>query len=146
MPPFLAEVGAPDAHALKEFLEVAFYLVGGATAVVLLVNQFRTPKQEILNSPLEVRQRPGVATDEELKQLHGRLERERAEVDAKIEGVRADAERRLDKLETKIDANTAISSEMRGVVGQMNQTLSRVENSVTHFLQQQAGRHEPTRS
>lgn len=132
---------APEAGALLSFLQVTAYLLGIVTAVVLLVNQFRGQKREITNSPLEVKAHAGSVSREELRQVHGRIERERGEINEAIATVRADAEKRADKLEGKLDANTAMTSEMRGEVKQMNQNIHSLTTSVTQFLQNQAKPH-----
>lgn len=129
---------APEAGALLSFLQVTAYLLGIVTAVVLLVNQFRGQKREITNGPLEVKAHAGNVSREELRQVHGRIERERGEINEAIATVRADAEKRADKIEGKLDANTAMTSEMRGEVRQMNQNIHTLTTSVTQFLQNQA--------
>lgn len=129
---------APDPSALANFLQVAAYLVGIVTGVVILLNQFRGQKRELINSPLEVKAHAGNVSREELRQVHGRIERERGEINEAIATVRADAEKRADKIEGKLDANTAMTSEMRGEVKQMNQNIHSLTTSVTQFLRDQA--------
>ena len=129
---------APEAEALRIWLQVFFYLVGGIGGVLFLLGQFRGQKREITNSPLEVKAHAGNVSREELRQVHGRIERERGEINEAIATVRADAEKRADKIEGKLDANTAMTSEMRGEVRQMNQNIHTLTSSVTQFLQNQA--------
>ncbi len=46
----------------------------------------------------------------------------------------------VEKVETKIDANTLITAETRGVVGQLNQSVVHLSTSVTNFLRDQANK------
>jgi len=105
----LAETAAPSATALKDFLEVVFYLAGVIAAVVVAWRAMsgKAAATEIEGQPIEVRAHPGSVTREELKQVHGRIERERREIDSAISELRTDSRERAAKLENKIDEQTA---------------------------------------
>ncbi len=128
----------PDPVALKSWLGVLFYIIGCITAVVLLVNQFRGGKQEITNNPLEVKQHPGSVSREELKQVHGRIERERKEIDREIARIEMAAEKRMESLDKNLRTNTDLTSKMSGVVEQMNQSVHTLSTSLTNFMRDQA--------
>lgn len=133
---------SPDPLAIKQWLEVIAWLAGIAVAVAgawkLLSGS--PHRSEIVGQPLEVKAAPGIASAEELRQVHGRIAREREEVEAQIARVEQATERRLDKLETKIDDNTRLTAEMSGQLGQVNQNLHALSSSVTNFLQREAKR------
>ena len=97
-------------------------------------------KTELANQPIDVRQHPGVVTSAELKQVHGRIERERAEINNAIRLVSEASEKRADKLERSLTENTALTQRMSGEVSQINQSVQTLTNSLTNFLQHQARR------
>lgn len=133
---------APSATALKDSLEVIFYLAGLVAAIAVAWGYLtgRSSKTEIANQPIDVRAHPGVVTSAELKQVHGRIERERAEINAAIRSVSEASERRADKLETSLKENTALTQRMSGEVSQINQSVQTLTSSLTNFLQHQARR------
>ncbi len=130
-----------DPHALLTWLQVVAFVAGIVTAVAVAYSHLtgRSGKREI-QSPLEVKAHPGVVTREEWEQTHGRISRERREVDAAIAATRAESEKRYDKLEAKIDTNTALTTEMSGEVKHMNQALNTLGASLTSFLRDQANK------
>lgn len=137
----LAEISAsPSPQALKQWLEVFLYL-GGIILTAAGVWRLVSPsaaKTEIVDQPLEIKAHAGIATREELKQVHGRIERERREVDAAILSVAHTAEKRADKTDAKLDENTAMTQRMSGEVSQINQSVQTLTSSLTNFLQHQA--------
>lgn len=143
MIPLLAQSPAatPPADALKSFLEVAFYLVGGLTACVVLWKHLtgKSGETRITPTPLEVKEHTQFATSDELarveKQAHGRMNREREESDRKTEAVAKTAADRADKLEKKIDDNTALTATTAGIVKQLNQNVAQLTTAVTSSLQ-----------
>lgn len=84
-----------------------------------------------VQQPLIVQPHTEYATAAALKQVekeaHGRMSRERDETNARIE-----------KIDAKLDANTAMTSEMRGEVRQMNQNVSMLQGSLNNFMRDQA--------
>jgi hypothetical protein len=94
MIPLLAQ-STPPAAALSSFLEVAFYLIGIVTAAVVLWKQLTGKSEEtrITPQPLEVKPHARLAKWEELEtvknEAHGRISRERKEIDAAIARVEA---------------------------------------------------------
>lgn len=141
LPDILAEAAAsPTPESLKAWLEVFLYICGiiaaGSVAWAHLTN--RASKTEIDGQPLEVKAHAGVVNREELRQVHGRIDRERREIDAAIALVAIQAEKRADKMDGKLDENTKLTSEMNGQLQQMNQTLSQVQESLAHFMRDQA--------
>ncbi|MBL9187912.1 MAG: hypothetical protein JNK23_10560 [Opitutaceae bacterium] len=99
---------APSASALKEFLEVVFYICGLVAAIVVAWRALtgKATATEIADQPIEVRAHAGTVTREELKQVHGRIERERKELDREILRVENATERRMESLESKLDEQT----------------------------------------
>lgn len=137
----LAEVAAtPTPESLKAWLEVFAYLCGiiAAAAVAWSYLTQRGTKTELLGQPIDVRQHAGTVTREELKQVHGRIERERRDIDASIAAVAAAAEKRADRTDAKLDENTAVTQRMSGEVSQINQSVQTLTSSLTNFLQGQA--------
>lgn len=138
----VAADGSPDPAAIKQWLEVVAWLAGIAVAVAGAWKLFSgTPhRSEIVGQPLEIKAAPGVASADEMKQVHGRIARERQEIEAQIARVEQVTERRLDKLEGKIDDNTKLTAEMSGTLGHMNQTMHALSTSVTNFIQREASK------
>ena len=138
MLPFFAQTPPPE--AVTSWLSVAAYLSVTLTSILVAVKHFTgsSEKREITNSPLEVKAHAGSVSRDELKQVHGRIERERSEINDAIAQVRSDAERRSDKLDLKLEENTKMTSEMRGEVKHMNQAITGLSSSITNFLQNQA--------
>jgi methyl-accepting chemotaxis protein len=132
-----------DPGTVEPWLKVFFWLVGGVAACVLLAGRItgRSERQTITNEPLKVQAHPGSVSQDELKQVHGRIQRERQEIEAQIGRVAALAEKRSDRLEEKIDQNTAMTSEMRGEMKAMTQSVQNLSSSVTQFLQNEAKRN-----
>ncbi|MBX3736728.1 MAG: hypothetical protein KF715_08570 [Candidatus Didemnitutus sp.] len=87
----------------------AFYVVGLITAVVMLYRQIFPAK--ISPQPLEVRENHATASRKEIDELHGRIKRERLEVDAAIRELKEADIRITLKLETEIkDMNDRIDA------------------------------------
>ena len=134
MLPLLAQ-SAPPAEALKEWLIVFGFLIGIGVGVKKLFfdKKAETPQ------PLVVKASDQWASKSELDQVHGRIKRERAEIDAAINNVRAEyretsqridaelaalreqlaennaaGEARAEKLHDRINAVLENSAEMRG--------------------------------
>ncbi len=134
----LAQVEPPA--GFKEFAALVMYCVGSVTAFVALWKMLRPDanKTEISGQPLEIKAHAGSVSREELKQVHGRIERERKEIDANIARVEAVAEKRAERIEGKLDANTGMTSEMKGQLGQVNQTLHQLTAAVQNSLRDAA--------
>ena len=99
----LAQV-EPSATALAEWLRVLFFLggfactlLGGAVAIQTLRR-----KEQPTPQPFEVRAHAGTATEQQLKEVHGRIARERAEINAAIEERRQEARSLSLKLDQEI--------------------------------------------
>lgn len=121
MPPFAEVSASPDANALKSWLEVLFYLVGGVTAVVILWQKLsgRSGKREI-QQPLEVKAHCEYATTAQLakvekelkedltkgaasrKKMHEEIEAMRV-AQARIEVKNDEQSRQLTNLDQKMD-------------------------------------------
>lgn len=151
--PILAEI--PDWLPVFSMLAIGLALVALFGLILLLrgLRELRTgltdevrrelksgdqPTRMDVQSPLEIKAHAGVATREELKQVHGRIERERRELDAAIIAVAHTAEKRADKTDAKLDENTAMTQRMSGEVSQINQSVQTLTSSLTNFLQHQA--------
>lgn len=99
----LAQV-EPSPAALAEWLRVLMFLggfictlIGGAVGIQTLRRKERPTPQ-----PFEVRAHPGTATEQQLKEVHGRIARERAELNAAIEERRQEAKAINQKLDQEI--------------------------------------------
>jgi seryl-tRNA synthetase len=137
-----AAEASPTPESLKAWLEVFLYLCGivAAAAVAWAHITNRASRTEISEQPLEIKAHAGTVSRDELKQVHGRIERERREIDQAISTVAAAAEKRAEKLEGKVDDNTNMTREMKGEVTQINQNVQTLTSSLTNFLQHQARR------
>ena len=68
-----------------------------------------------IQQPLDVRKHNPCASADELTDVHGRLKRERGELDARIAEVKAEAASRMDKLEKRLeDSITNLSAQLAG--------------------------------
>jgi hypothetical protein len=136
---FLAQIEPPA--GFSAFASSFMYIVVSLAAIVGLWQMLRpkgTDKTELAGQPIEVRENAGHATRSDLEQTHGRITRERKEIDNAISVVRDEARQRAEKLEGKLDRNTELTGEMRGEVRQMNQTLSSLAQTLTHFMRDAA--------
>lgn len=95
-----------------------------------------------VQSPLEIKAHAGVVTRREWEETHGRISRERREVDAEIKRVEAAAEKRTDKIEAKLDENSRLTTETRSDVRNLTQQTSSLNQSITQFLRD-AANHRP---
>ena len=127
---------APEPAAVASFLEVFFYLAGSCVAILVGWRQLY-PKE--VPSPLTVRAHEEFATKAQLTEVHGRIKRERGEldaaiaagearqsaalarVDAELHGVRAQlaanneaGDDRAEKLHNRINVILESVSELRG--------------------------------
>jgi hypothetical protein len=97
-----------------------------------------------VQQPLIIKPEAQIVTQEELtkidKNLHGRLSRERLEIDAQIRRVEQVAEKRSEKIEDKLDQNTLMTSQMKGEVSQINQNVHQLTTALTTYLQSQASK------
>lgn len=117
----LAQAAPAGANA---WLESFFWLVGGIGGLVFLYRQARG-----LPQPMQTQTVSGVATQQDIKEVHGRIGRERGEVDAKIR----DVSMRVDKLEENqgeaLDAlRLEMKSDIQGVHNRINEVLSAVSH------------------
>jgi predicted RNase H-like nuclease (RuvC/YqgF family) len=137
--PFLAQASPPP-EALASWLQVFMYLVLSGTAIVVAYRTFtgKARPTELTGQPLEVKAHAGSVSRDELKQVHGRIERERGEINREIKRVEDAAEKRSDALEENLRMNTAMTAEMRGEVRQMNQQMQTLNGTLSDFLRDAA--------
>ncbi|HSI08820.1 MAG TPA: hypothetical protein VK985_09515 [Rariglobus sp.] len=95
MIPLLAQVTADQIHPLVQFI------IGGSAAVFLLNQAITFWKEHMREKPV-----PGetYATKEEMRQAHGRMNRERDEANGKIAAAEAIARAAAVKVETEVKA------------------------------------------
>lgn len=96
--PLLAETPAPTPDALATWLQVLFWLVGGLAGATVIYRNLKgsTPQ------PLEVKAHNTAATHEDVDQLHGRIKRERVEIEARLDALQAEDLRLREKLDEDI--------------------------------------------
>lgn len=99
MTPILAEA-APD--SLKQWLEVFAWLVALVAGLTWIWSMVR-PAKDNLPQPLEVKPHAAVASKAEIDQLHGRIKREREELDHQLQELRAENRMLRDKLDNEIN-------------------------------------------
>jgi len=119
---------APE--TIKPWLENFFWLAGGIAAVLgcfVAVQSLREPPAESPPQPFEVKPHTAYATKEDLKLAHGRIARERGEVDAAIAELRADLRASTDKLANSVNAlRLEIKADNQGVHTRINEVLAAV--------------------
>lgn len=86
-PLFLASTDAP-LPGVESWLRICFWLLAGAGSAVFLYRQLTNK---------------GIATQEDIKQAHGRIARERLELNAELRRVEASAHKRLDDHERRLE-------------------------------------------
>ncbi len=119
----LAQVSPPPA-AVASWLEVLFYLAGGVTMVVVCWHHLsgrgdakRTPQ------PFEVKAHKPCASEDDLKEVHGRIKRERAELEEKIAALTA----------ADVALREKLDAELAGVRQQLVDNNTASENRVVHL-------------
>lgn len=95
---------APDPKALSAWLEVLFYLGGFAATVLggLVAWKSLRAAPESLPQPLEVKAHTIIPSKSDIDQLHGRIKREREELDAQLDALREEDRRLREKLDDEI--------------------------------------------
>ena len=108
----------------------------------LHLNAKKEPAPVAVQSPLVITEHQHPVTRAELEkvdtQLHGRLKRERAEIDDEIRRVATAAEKRSDELAKDLKENTSLTSNINGKVEVINQSMVQLNTTLTTFLQRQA--------
>lgn len=99
-PVFIAEV-APD--LLKPWLEVFSWIIGLSCACAWLWTMLR-PSKEAVPQPLEVKAHATIASQGDIDQLHGRIKRERMEIEESLKQLREEDRRLREKLDAEIEA------------------------------------------
>jgi len=125
MTPLLADT-TPDAMQLASWLSVLFYL-GGFCCTVLgglwALKEIRKPANAGLPQPLEVKAHAAIASKSEIDQLHGRIKREREELDAQMHELRAENRLMREKLDNEINAlQDRIDAVPRQVIALLRET------------------------
>lgn len=98
IPPFFAEA-APV--LLKPWLEVLAWLIALACGCAWLWSMLR-PAKAAVPQPLEVKAHATLASQADIDQIHGRIKRERLEIDASLQLLREEDRRLREKLDTDI--------------------------------------------
>lgn len=91
---------APSPAALSDFLSVGFYLIGIFTAAVMLWRAWRPA--DISPQPLTVREHTSFATSDDMREVHGRIKREREELNQQISAQAQEVVRLREKLDMEI--------------------------------------------
>lgn len=125
----------------ENFLAIAFYLVGGFTAVVMLVKSLRKAEAvetEIGGQPIKVKFAAQFATKEELAALENRVERVEAKIDLQFEKLREDRRASVAALHKRIEETTTdirreIKTDTAGLHSRVTEVLaafSRLQGAV----------------
>jgi len=128
----LAEVALPDPSSAQSIGWIVLTIAGLAVALNAVMDFWRST---IRGNPAPA---DTYATKSELDQAHGRMSRERRDIDAEIKRVELAAEKRADRVEVKLDTNNAMTAEMQGEVKHLNQTVNNLSAALTQFLRDQA--------
>ncbi|MFA6289928.1 MAG: hypothetical protein WC661_21300 [Opitutaceae bacterium] len=112
MIPVLAQVTAdPSAQAIKDWLGVALYILGVIAAVLVVLVYWKQLREKPSETPqpFEVKQHQSWATLAQLEtvkhEAHGRIGRERKEIDAAAVVLEARFTATVERLEDQIKAN-----------------------------------------
>lgn len=88
----------PPAAALTSWLEVLFWIVGFLAAATVIYRNVKGSSPQ----PFEVKAHSAAASQGDIDQLHGRIKRERIEMEEKIQALKAEDIRLREKLDTDI--------------------------------------------
>lgn len=143
MNPLLLAQSAPDASALKGFLEVFFYL-GGSIAALLVAwftcfprKQADTPQPFVVQQHAEFVQKPDF--DKAMREAHGRIGRERTEINAAL----AAAADTAAAVSAKLDANNEAGREREGRINEridnLRDTVADMPRRTVELLRQTKG-------
>ncbi len=130
----LAQIEPPK--GFNDFLSAIMYSIGIVAGIIGIFKMLRPGKFKALLSgqPIEIKHSIGTVSRDELKQVHGRIERERKEIDEKIKITNA----RMDSLDQNLRTNTTMTSEMSGVVRHMDQQLQALNKTLNDYFQRSA--------
>lgn len=122
MPALLANL---DPMLLGQWLQNLAWLAGGTFGVVALVQKLRGGPS--MPQPFSVRAAHDVATQQDVKEVHGRIAREREEIDSRI----AQADRRFERIEEQqghvlSELRREMKEDARGIHERINQILQAV--------------------
>ena len=94
----------PAAADLKIWIEVLVYIAVGVAAVAHAAKLFtgKSAERTITPQPLEVREHTKLASQSDLDQVHGRIKRERMELEEKIAALQTEDLRLREKLDEDI--------------------------------------------
>lgn len=131
----LAQADAPPPEIVS-WLAVAMYLILSAGGVVALLGgvKYLREKKEETPSPLVVKAHDEWATKAQLTEVHGRIKRERAEIDAhfaRVEAAAAEAARRIDgelhlireEIQESREAGEARVEKLRDAMGEQTKLI-----------------------
>lgn len=129
MLPLLAQA-SPHADQLKTWIEVLVYIAVGVAAVAHVVKLFtgRSDERTISPQPLEVREHTQLASQGDLDQVHGRIKRERMELEEKITALQAEDLRLREKLDSDItDLHERINAVPERTINLLRSTKGLIE-------------------
>lgn len=118
----------PAPEALSSWMQVAMYCIFSASGVVgLLVGIKMLRAKSGLPQPLTIKGEARFATAEDITQVHGRIAREREEVNKQINQQAAQIQRLEDNLEESIESlRKEIKGDVLGVHNRINEVLAAV--------------------
>lgn len=105
MTTLLAQTHTPAPDVLATWISVFMYLGGFLCTILggaLALKKLREPAAPVAPQPFLVKEHPGVVSQVEIDQVHGRIARERREVEEKIAELKAEDTRLREKLDEEI--------------------------------------------
>lgn len=119
---------SPDPIALKNFLEVAFYLVGGFAATVALWKMLlvKPGKTELAGQPLEFRAASAFATKEEHTKLEQRVAEEASNGAKSRKGLYLSLEQQGKEIAALKTETIHQTRQLTNLDGKMDQVLMRL--------------------
>jgi len=116
-----------DSASVEAWLKAFFWLAGGVLCVVKLIQSFRGGSP--FPQPMKVEAAHSTATQQDIKEVHGRISRERQEVDGRIVGL----DQRIGKLEDDLDDSVdklrlELKQDIKGVHDRVNDVLKAVSH------------------
>jgi DNA anti-recombination protein RmuC len=100
--------------------------------------QLATVKTELHGRIKREREEINAAITRDRQEINAAITRERDDINTEIKRVEAVASERAKELATDLKENTKLTAKMSGELGQMNQNIHTLTNSLTQFMQRQS--------
>lgn len=130
---------APDVGTVEPWLKVFFWLAGGVWLCVKILKELRGAKPADVNvtsQPIEVKKHGAPATDDDMRNVHGRIGRERQELDLAIAREREAREKAVADLKAE---DLRLREKLDGDIDELNARIDSVPERTIKLLRETKG-------